>query len=322
LFLFFAFYKDLHMGGPTRIPGPACGLTGHVAAIKDGTLCRQLSPVPATSNWDTAHLMWVVNALLVASKAETRERNELDRCLVSLLNQDLLTQADFKEITWEYYSSVSDGLPYYVRAGSKVGFKALTEERKLCKEWFTLLRRIEDLRQTAAWHSGGILSRQISEQRKKLEDADLRYQKSVNIMNDWYKTIKDAGEVNKFVDEMKSIKDMDDDIHLVISIFKNPMKALKSQSLGQVKSTLSGSAGKWDVIKKGITMLGHYIASTELVAHHQTTIKNVMISFSRATEDIFRHSKLILELQQQRVKIGRLGEINPALKGIAHSGRL
>lgn len=310
------------MGGPTRIPGPACGLTGYLAAIRDGTLCRQPSPVPATSNWDTARLLWVVNALLVASREETRERNELDRCLVSLLNQDILTHADFREITWEYYSSVSDGLPYYVRAGKKAGFNAITEDRKLCKEWFTLLRRIEDLRKTAAWHSGGILSRQISEQRKKLEDAERRYEKSISIMNDWYKTIKDAGEVNKFVDEMKSISDMNDDIHLVISISKNPMKALQSQLMAQVESTLSGSAGKWDVIKKGITMLGHYIASTELVAHHQTTIKNVMTSFSRATEDIFRHSKLILELQQQHVKIGRLGEINPALKGLAYWQKL
>lgn len=310
------------MGGPKRIPGPACGLTGHVTAIRDGTLCRQPSSVPDANNWDTTRLMWVVKALLVASRAETRERNELDRCLVSLLNQDLLTPADFEEITRQYYSSVSDGLPYYVQAGSKIGPNAMTEERKLCKDWFTLLLRIENFRKTAAWYAGGILSRQISGQRKQLEEADRTYQKSIDIMNDWYKTIKDAGEVNKFVDEMKSINDMNDDIHLVISIFKNPMKALKSQSMGQLESTLSGSAGKWDVIKSGITMLGHYIASTELVAHHQTTIKNVMTSFTRATEDIFRHSKLILELQQQRVKIGLLGEMNPTLKGIAYFGQL
>ena len=189
-------------------------------------------------------------------------------------------------------------LPLPEQVCAAVMKKDMAEAKKTLTKWFKLLLRIQDNRELAAWHLNGIMERQIINNRKKLSNAENEYQNAYKALNGWYKTIKDAREINKFVDELKAIKDLNDKINEVIGIFKNPSKAIEGKMKSEVKSKLAGSKGKWDIIKLGIAKMGEYLATTELIAYHGKTIGEVLTSLTRATEGIFKQLSHITELEK------------------------
>jgi len=350
------FFRSITGGGSLR-PSSSARLT------KGLTECQSGWDVTRTPGWNAAHLLHVIEALQVASKEELRLEINLDVYMVSYLNRGFLLQVDFDGLTSEYYSSVNNALPYYIKMGNyfrehtnqvsayrpffmgvlsisilklfitrksplpeqvcaTVMKKDMAEAKKTLTKWFELLLRIQERRQLAAWHLNGIIERQIKKNRKKLSNAENEYQNAYKALNGWYKTIKDVREINKFVDELKAIKDLNDKINGVIGIFKDPLKAIESKMKSEVNSKLAGSKGKWDIIKLGITKMGEYLATTELIAYHGKTIEGVLISYARATEDIFKQLSYITELEQDLSEVRLIEEINPALYGLDSWGML
>lgn len=344
---------------PTTGGGNRPSSTGSVSGL---ARCPGDWDTTHTPGWDSNHLLHVTKALHVASKEEVRKFTVLDQHLVHHLDEGNLSQVDFRELSSRYYSSVTDALPYFIEMGnyfnrytnlpasvshfpffkiprtyvSNIGKifplpkqacaavtkKDMAEAKNILTQWFELLVRIADMRILAAWHLSRIIERRLIDARNKLKGAEIRYQSAYRAINGWYKNMKEASDINKFVDELKAIEDLNNDINFVIGAFKAPLKTMKSTALGQLESKLAGGKGKWDVIKAGITMMGEYLATVELVAYHGKTSKEVLTNFTLATEDIYKYMGHIAELDQELHQVSLIGEMNPAIYGLERWGML
>jgi hypothetical protein len=328
------------------------------SAVRSITGYQQGWDITSTPEWNVPHMLYVIGLLHKASKEEFRKFRGLDKVLKEYTKQGDIPKVDFIDLIEVYTSLVNDGLPYFMKIGdhlriysysSSLSFPFVAtppalstgivlplsahvcnavqlydmyKAKKLLLKWFQLLIEIEESkRDTVVSYLEGIIERKILNAQNKLIVAKIDYQKICRVFSDYNKTMNDANKVNKFIGELKAIQDLSNDLNFIINFSKTPVKSINKNMLDKLKGKIAGGKDKWDVIKAGITMLGKYIALTEMVAYHNTTPELAIKSFISVTERIIENTYYIVDLGYNIMKIQLLGEMNPVIYALDEYAR-
>ena len=198
----------------------------------------------------------------------------------------------------------------------------MPKAKKLLRDWLSHMVDIDKQRKLAAYHSSGTLERKIQFHRTNVRTHQRNFQITARILKEYYTGLREIDEANKFVDKLKEIKDLNDDLHFVVNALKNPVKEMGDKVLGDLNGIIMEGTTKWDVIKAGIRRLGEYLVTTELVAKYEITLNQLFSDYSLAIEGILENSNAVILLEQWEHKINLKEESNPFLIVISNWGKI